>query len=381
LESVKYSIVIPIFNEEESFAALVGRLRGVMGALDGPAEVVLVDDGSRDRSFELMVAVNREDPRFKVLQLSRNFGHQIAITAGMDAAAGQAVIVMDADLQDPPEVILEMAARWQEGYEVVYAVRERREGETLFKRKTATIFYGLQRRLAEIDQPVEVGDFRLVDRRALDAFLQMRERNRYVRGMFSWVGFRQTAVSYTRASRAAGESKYPLRKMMRLAVDGFVGFSTAPLRFALTLGLFIAAGSVVYGVVAVALKLAGVQEGAGYASLLFTVTFLSGVQLTVIGMVGQYVARIYDEVRARPLYLVREAQGFGAGGRAGAGGVAGADGAADVLWPAARPAGAQGAADALWPAASPGGVAAGSGPLAGGADAANGKRVPPMPSS
>jgi len=310
MDSVKYSIVIPIFNEEESFGALVARLRGVMAQLDGPAEVVLVDDGSADRSFELMAAVAAEDARFKVLQLSRNFGHQIAITAGMDMAAGQAVVVMDADLQDPPEVILQMAAKWQEGFEVVYAVREQREGETLFKRKTATLFYGLQRRLAEIDQPVEVGDFRLVDRRALDAFLQMRERNRYVRGMFSWVGFRQTSVSYRRASRAAGESKYPLRKMVRLALDGFIGFSTAPLRFALSLGLVMAAASVVYGVVVLALKLAGVANTPGYASLLVTITFLSGVQLTVIGMVGQYVARIYDEARARPLYLVRDARGF-----------------------------------------------------------------------
>jgi len=322
---VRYSIVIPIYNEEESFGALVSRLAEVMDQLDGPAEVVLVDDGSRDGSYALMVAANREDPRFKVLQLSRNFGHQIAITAGMDAAAGQAVIVMDADLQDPPEVILQMAARWQEGYEVVYAVRERREGETAFKRKTATIFYGLQRRLAEIDQPVEVGDFRLVDRKALDAFLQMRERNRYVRGMFSWVGFRQTAVPYVRASRAAGESKYPLRKMVRLAFDGFIGFSTAPLRFALTLGVVMAAASLLYGVTAIAVKLAGFNIVPGYASLLVTITFLGGVQLMVIGMVGQYVARIYDEVRARPLYLVREARGLTPSGRADA----------DALWPAA----------------------------------------------
>jgi glycosyltransferase involved in cell wall biosynthesis len=324
LEPVKYSIVIPIYNEEQSFPALVRRLREVLDRLDGPAEVVLVDDGSRDASYELMVAVNREDPRFKVLQLSRNFGHQIAITAGMDVAAGQAVIVMDADLQDPPEVILQMAARWQEGYEVVYAVREHREGETAFKRKTATLFYGLQRRLAEIDQPVEVGDFRLVDRKALNAFLQMRERNRYVRGMFSWVGFRQTAVPYVRASREAGNSKYPLRKMIRLALDGFVGFSTAPLRFALTLGLAMAVASVLYGITAIAVKLAGVAYVPGYASLLVTITFLSGVQLMVIGMVGQYVGRIYDEVRARPLYLVREARGFAAEGRAGA----------EELWPA-----------------------------------------------
>ena len=326
LEAVRYSIVVPIFNEEESFGALVGRLAEVMDQLDGPAEVVLVDDGSRDGSFALMTAANREDPRFKVLQLSRNFGHQIAITAGMDVAAGQAVIVMDADLQDPPEVILQMAARWQEGYEVVYAVRERREGETAFKRRTATLFYGLQRRLAEVDQPVEVGDFRLVDRKALDAFLQMRERNRYVRGMFSWVGFRQTAVPYVRASRESGESKYPLRKMIRLALDGFVGFSTAPLRFALTLGLLMAVASVLYGITAIAVKLAGFSVVPGYASLLVTITFLSGVQLMVIGMVGQYVARIYDEVRARPLYLVREARGFAPAGRADA----------DALWPDAR---------------------------------------------
>jgi len=320
MDGAKYSIVIPVYNEEESFPDLIKRLREVMDRLDGPAEVVLVDDGSRDASYQLMTEANREDSRFKLLQLSRNFGHQIAITAGMDVASGQAVIVMDADLQDPPEVIVEMAARWQEGYEVVYAVRDQREGETLFKRTTATLFYGLQRRLAEIEQPVDVGDFRLVDRKALDGFLQMRERNRYVRGMFSWIGFRQGAVSYTRAPRQAGRSKYPLRKMVRLASDGFVGFSTAPLRFALTAGLLMAVGSVGYGVVAIALKLAGLPYVPGYASLLVTITFLSGIQLIVIGMVGQYVARIYDEVRGRPLYLVREARGFAGpgpdGGRA-----------------------------------------------------------------
>jgi polyisoprenyl-phosphate glycosyltransferase len=310
LEGPRYSIVIPIYNEQESFTELVGRLREVLDRLDGPAEVVLVDDGSQDASYRLMLAANEEDSRFKILQLSRNFGHQIAITAGMDAAAGDAVIIMDADLQDPPEVILDMVAKWQEGYEVVYAVRARREGETFFKRTTATVFYGMQRRLAEIEQPVQVGDFRLVDRKALNAFLQMRERNRYVRGMFSWIGFRQTAVPYVRASRQAGSSKYPVRKMVRLALDGFVGFSTTPLRFALGLGLIMAVGAVAYGLLAIALKLAGLPYVPGYASLLVTITFLSGIQLMVVGMVGQYVARIYDEVRARPLYLVQEARGF-----------------------------------------------------------------------
>jgi polyisoprenyl-phosphate glycosyltransferase len=317
--AVKYSIVVPVYNEEESFRALVLRLCEVMGSLDGPAEVVLVDDGSRDASYQLMMEANREDPRFKVLQLSRNFGHQVAITAGMDVASGQAVIVMDADLQDPPQVILEMAARWQEGYEVVYAVRTEREGETLFKKTTATLFYSLLRRLADIEQPVDVGDFRLVDRRALDAFLQMRESNRYVRGMFSWIGFRQVAVPYTRASRQAGRSKYPLRKMVRLATDGVIGFSTAPLRFAMMAGLLMAVVAVGYGVVAIALKLAGLPYVPGYASLLVTITFLSGVQLIVIGMVGQYVARIYDEARDRPLYLVREAHGFAPRGNHGGG--------------------------------------------------------------
>ena len=312
--AAKYSIVVPVYNEEESFSDLVKGLREVMDLLDGPAEVVLVDDGSRDSSYRLMLEANREDPRFKVIQLSRNFGHQVAITAGMDAASGEAVVVMDADLQDPPHVILEMAARWQEGYEVVYAVRERREGETLFKKTTAALFYNLLHRLAEIEQPVDVGDFRLVDRKALDAFLQMRESNRYVRGMFSWIGFRQVAVPYTRASRHAGRSKYPLRKMLRFASDGIIGFSTAPLRLALTAGLVLAVASVAYGLVAIALKLAGLPYVPGYASLLVTITFLSGVQLIVIGMVGQYVARIYDEARARPLYLVRDTRGFTTGG-------------------------------------------------------------------
>ena len=311
MDTVKYSIVVPVYNEEESFAELVKRLRVIMDKLDGPVEVVLVDDGSTDLSYQLMLEAHSKDPRFKVVQLSRNFGHQIAITAGMDIAAGQAVIIMDADLQDPPEVILEMAAKWQEGYEVVYAVRQHRAGETVFKTMTATAFYGLLRRMANIEQPVDVGDYRLVDRQALNAFLRMREHNRYVRGMFSWIGFRQAAVHYDREPRHAGTSKYPLRKMIKFASDGIVGFSTAPLRFAMVAGFVISVAAVCYGLVAIALKLAGVPYVPGYASLLVTVTFLSGVQLMVMGMVGQYVARVYDEARGRPLYLVREVHGFG----------------------------------------------------------------------
>jgi dolichol-phosphate mannosyltransferase len=218
---------------------------------------------------------------------------------------------MDADLQDPPHVVLQMIEKWKEGYEVVYGLREHRRGERLFKTATASMFYGLLHRIADIDTPVDVGDFRLVDRKALNAFLQLRENNRYVRGMFSWVGFRQTGVAYTREERYAGTTHYTLSKMVKLASNGILGFSTAPLRLALNTGIFLAIASVIYGVVVIALKLAGVSVVPGYASLLFAITFLSGIQLAVMGMVGLYVGRIYDEARARPLYVVRERHGFG----------------------------------------------------------------------
>jgi dolichol-phosphate mannosyltransferase len=311
MELVKYSIVIPLYNEEGILAVLVERLQELMAQFDGPAEVVMVDDGSRDGTYQLARAATARDPRFKLIQFSRNFGHQVAITAGMDAASGDAVIIMDADLQDPPHVVLQMIEKWKEGYEVVYGLREHRQGERLFKTATASMFYGLLHRIADIDTPVDVGDFRLVDRKALNAFLQMRENNRYVRGMFSWVGFRQTGVPYTREERYAGTTHYTLSKMVKLASNGILGFSLAPLRLALSAGVFLACASVIYGVVAISLKLAGESLVPGYASLLFAVTFLSGIQLAVMGMVGLYVGRIYDEARARPLYIVRERQGFG----------------------------------------------------------------------
>jgi dolichol-phosphate mannosyltransferase len=313
MDSVKYSIVIPLFNEEGIISLLVERLQQIMSELDGPTEVVMVDDGSKDATYQLVSTVTAGDPRFKLIQFSRNFGHQQAITAGMDAASGDAVIIMDADLQDPPHVILEMAKKWQEGYEVVYGLRQHREGERLFKTATASMFYGLLHRIAEVDTPVDVGDFRLVDRKALDAFLQMRESNRYVRGMFSWVGFRQAPVPYVREERAVGTTHYTLRKMIKLASNGIMGFSTAPLRLALGTGVFIAFAALIYGVVAIALKLAGVSLVPGYASLLFAVTFFSGIQLIVMGMVGLYVGRIYDEAKGRPLYVVRETQNFDGG--------------------------------------------------------------------
>ncbi len=306
----EYSLVVPIYNEAETIPELVRRLAELIDKLDGEAEAILVDDGSSDRSYELMSAAREADPRFKLLRLSRNFGHQIAVTAGLDVAAGNAVIVMDADLQDPPEVALELAARWREGYEVVYAVREGREGETPFKRATASLFYRLFRRMSDVDVPLDVGDFRLVDRRALDAFRSMRESNRYVRGMFSWIGYRQVGVPFRRDERYAGETKYPLRKMLRFATDGIVSFSAYPLRLALNLGFVVSALSFLLGVVFLISKFAGFYSVPGLASVAVFVAFLGGIQLLLIGIMGEYVARIHDEVKGRPLYLVSDTQGL-----------------------------------------------------------------------
>ncbi len=305
----RYSLVIPVFNEEAVFPLLTERVKALLARLDAPAEVVLVDDGSRDRSWSLMTALAESDPRFRVVQLARNFGHQLAITAGMDLAEGEAIIVMDADLQDPPEVVLDLIARWKEGYEVVYAQREEREDETWFKKATAAAYYRIMRRLTEIDLPVDVGDFRLVDRKALDAFRQLREDHRFVRGMFSWIGFRQIGVKYRRSGRAAGETKYPLRKMIRLAVDGILSFSNAPLRAVLRLGLGVSAISFLLGLYVLFSKLAEDRLVPGWASLAILVSFIGGLQLFVLGVIGEYIARIYTEVKRRPLYLVRDVRG------------------------------------------------------------------------
>jgi dolichol-phosphate mannosyltransferase len=237
----------------------------------------------------------------------------VAITAGIDAARGAAVIVMDADLQDPPDVVHRMLAKWREGYGVVYGRRVAREGETAFKKLTASLFYRLLRRLSEVDIPTDVGDFRLMDRKVVDAFKEMREQNRYVRGMVAWMGFDQCAVDYIREERFAGETKYPLKKMLSLAANGIVGFSNVPLRLILGLGLVVAGGSFAVGLMAIIAKMAGFFVVPGWTSLALAVSGLSGVQLIVLGVVGEYVGRIHDEVKHRPLYLVRDSRGFGAG--------------------------------------------------------------------
>jgi polyisoprenyl-phosphate glycosyltransferase len=310
LDAPTYSLVIPVFNEEECLAELVGRLRALMGRLDGATEVVFVDDGSRDRSYELIAAACREDPRFRAIRFSRNFGHQMAITAGLDFAAGEAVVVMDADLQDPPEVVIDLVAKWREGCDVVHAVREDREGESAFKRATASGFYRLLAKIGDVHVPGNAGDFRLMDRKALEAFKQMRENNRYIRGMFGWIGFQQCTVPYARSARFAGTTKFPLRKMMKFAFDGIISFSSAPLRLALRAGFVLSALAFAAAVVAIILKLSGALEVPGWTSMIFAVTFLGGVQLLTIGVMGEYISRIHDEVRGRPLYLVSETRGF-----------------------------------------------------------------------
>jgi dolichol-phosphate mannosyltransferase len=303
----EYSFVIPILNECETLEELYARLAPVMNALDGPCEAVLVDDGSTDRSYGIMLELQHRDPRIKVLRLTRNFGHQIAITAGLDHARGNAAIIMDADLQDPPEVALELAKKWREGYQVVYAVRDERVGESRSKLATARWFYRLMGRMSEVPIPADAGDFRLVDRRALDAVLAMREHRRYMRGMFAWVGYDQTGVHYARAARHAGTTKYPFRKMFKFATDGIVSFSTAPLRLALNIGFLVSVLSFLMGIAIIVMKIIGIDDVVpGWASIAVAVLFFSGVQLTLLGVMGEYVARIYEEVKQRPLYLVRD---------------------------------------------------------------------------
>jgi dolichol-phosphate mannosyltransferase len=313
---IVYSLVVPVYNEEAVIPLLLHRLDALLDRLDEGAEVILVDDGSSDTGPVVLAAKCRSDPRYRLIRLSRNFGHQVAISAGLDAAQGQAVIVMDADLQDPPEVVEMMIARWREGFQIVYAKRSRRDGETAFKQLTAKLFYGLLARFSSVAIPNEVGDFRLVDRVVLEAFRTMPERDRFVRGMFAWLGFRQTFVEFERPPRAAGETKYPIWKMARLAVSGFVGFSDAPLLLAIWIGAIVSGLGLAYGLFVIVAWAAGAHLVAGWASTVVAVAVLCGMNMLLTGIVGLYVARIHSEVKCRPLYIVAEAHGFDATGRA-----------------------------------------------------------------
>ena len=305
-----YSLVIPIYNEEAVLPVLLRRLDALLDQLDGPAEAIFVDDGSRDSGPIVLEAKARADKRYRFIKLSRNFGHQIAITTGMDRASGDAVIVMDADLQDPPEVVLEMAAKWKEGFSVVYAERLSRDGESRFKRLTADLFYRFIGKLSDVEIPRNVGDFRLVDRKVVDCFRAMPERDRFVRGMFAWLGFSQTVVKFHRPPRAAGETKYSLTKMIRLALNGVISFSDAPLRLALWVGMAVSILAMGYGCWVLAMWAISATLAPGWTSTIIVTAFLCGANMMMTGIMGLYVGRIHTEVKARPLYVVDRAVGF-----------------------------------------------------------------------
>lgn len=313
------SVVIPIYNEAEVLPALYQRLTRVLEEVAGPYEIIFVDDGSTDASSNLLSALRAQDARVKVVSFSRNFGHQIAITAGLDYSSGDPVIVMDGDLQDPPEVIPRLIAEWQAGNEIVFAVREGRNGESLFKRITAALFYRLLRRLTTTEVPVDAGDFRLMSRLAVEALKPIRERNRFVRGLVGWIGFRHTSIKYVRDSRYAGATKYPLTKMVRFALNGIFSFSFLPLQVATYLGFGVSLVSFAYLVYAVWLKLFTTRVVQGWASVIVAVLFMGGVQLISLGVIGEYIGRIYEEVKQRPLYLIHALAGFEKASEAGNG--------------------------------------------------------------
>jgi dolichol-phosphate mannosyltransferase len=304
---ITYSIVAPIYNELVNIPELYDRVKEVMDSTNEPWELLLVDDGSTDGSTELICELAQADGRVRPVIFARNFGHQIAITAGWDYARGDAVVVIDADLQDPPELILDMIKKWREGYEVVFAVRAEREGESWFKLWTASLFYRIIYRITDVKIPLDTGDFRLMDRKVVNVLKQMRERHRFPRGMSAWVGFRQIGVEYKRAARVAGETKYPFRKMFRLAINAVTSFSYFPLQVATFFG-FASAGIAILAIPVVAyMRITGSQAFFGQASTLIAVLFLGGVQLISLGILGEYIGRLYDEAKGRPLYIVREA--------------------------------------------------------------------------
>lgn len=310
--SPEISIIAPVYNEEPVLHKLYERVSEVMDAQSFDWELVLVNDGSRDDSAEIIASLHAKDSRVKGISFSRNFGFQIAVTAGLEHASGNAVVLTDADLQDPPEVIPKMIAKWREGYDVVYGVRASREGETWFKKLTASAFYRLIDSITGIDIPLDTGDFRLMDRRVVNSILGMRERNRFLRGMVPWVGFKQTGVEYERAARFAGESKFSsVKQMIPFAIDAITSFSYFPLQIATYLGFFIAFLSLIAIMLVILLRLVGDNLAfEGQATTLVMVLFLGGIQMISLGIIGEYLGRIYDEVKGRPLYLIDKAWGI-----------------------------------------------------------------------
>ncbi len=311
------SMVIPCYNEEDVIGETMRRLKGFCDELQNlNVELIFVDDGSHDRTRNQLKDFAVQDHRVKIIGFARNFGHQIAVTAGIDAARGDAVVLIDADLQDPPEVVHRMIDKWREGYDVVYGTRTERPGESIFKRATARSFYRLLNRLSDVPIPLDTGDFRLMSRNVVDTLRSMPERDRFVRGMVSWVGFRQIALPYKRAERFAGESKYPLRKMLRFATDGILSFSTKPLQLSVGMGMICALVSLLGILYALYLRLFTYTWVEGWTALMIAVLFIGGVQLISVGILGEYVGRIYNEIKSRPLYVVQEYFGFDEGGPA-----------------------------------------------------------------
>ena len=304
--AITFSIVAPIYNELDNLTELTQRLQEVMSVTQGTWELVLVDDGSTDGSTERIRELAKKDKHIRPVIFARNFGHQIAVSAGLDYARGDAVIIIDADLQDPPEVIPDLIAKWREGNEVVYAVRAEREGETWFKKITAALFYRIIFRITDVKIPLDTGDFRLLDRKVVDVMNNMREKHRFLRGMTSWVGFHQIGVPYKRAARFSGVTKYPFNKMLKLALNAITGFSYFPLQLATYFGFGSAGLAIIAIPVVIILRLAGHGAFLGQATTLLAVLFLGGVQLISLGVLGEYMGRIYDEVKGRPLYIVRE---------------------------------------------------------------------------
>lgn len=308
-KKIKYSVVIPAYNEELVLQVSYERLTQVMIGMGESYELIFINDGSRDKTREILLGLNEADQHVKVLDFSRNFGHQVAVTAGLEHASGDAVVIIDADLQDPPELIPEMVKKWREGFDVVYGKRKKRKGETFFKKFTASAFYRFLRKMSGQPIPVDTGDFRLVDRRVVDAICAMKEHNRFLRGMFAWIGFRQCPVEYERDARFAGETKYTLKKMVKLASDGIVSFSAKPLKIATVAGIVVMFLSVIYALVMLIVALCG--NMVSYVHFLFALLFLlNGLCLCCIGLLGSYLGRVYDEVKGRPVYLLQGKYGF-----------------------------------------------------------------------
>jgi polyisoprenyl-phosphate glycosyltransferase len=307
---IEISIVVPMHNEEANIEAFFSRFSTLFQELNTSYEIVCVNDGSTDGTFESLKRQQEQDPHIRLIDLSRNFGKEVALTAGLDYCTGAAVIPIDADLQDPPELIPEMIAKWREGYDVVYATRRSRQGESAFKKTTANLFYRLLRRISEIEIPRNTGDFRLMDRRVVDALKRMPERNRFMKGLFAWVGFNQTAIHYDRDPRIAGETSWNYIKLWRLAVDGITSFSATPLKVWSYLGLFLSLTALIYAAYLVVRVLLHGVDVPGYASMMVVILFMGGMQLITLGVMGEYLGRIFTEVKRRPLYLIKETRGF-----------------------------------------------------------------------